>query len=434
MGINILDFGAIGDGKTMNTQAFAKAVEAALPKKERLTIPAGVFLTGTINLKGVSLYLESGAVLKASSDMGDYPVMPFVHNELGPIQCLIYCEDANDITISGEGKIDLSGESFYDFSRPLIPKSKVPYTEAQKKEATMYHEKRPNEGLFFNKCNNLTISGITVVDAPCWTFSFSQCDNVKTLGLTIDTSLNVPNDDGMHFSSCNGVIISNCNISSGDDCVAISAITNWEKPCENVVITNCVFRSCSKAIVMGYQYSHIRNILIDNVIIYESHRGLTFMSQKGVGLVENVRVKNMMIDTRVRAGNWWGNGEAIFMMAVDHDHRIPKEQKPDITNEVNIKNVWIEGVTCTSENSLGIIGENGNIDNINLTDINFTRNDPINLPLRGNVFDIQPAEEEYIEAPENCGLYIKGAKNVNLQNVKLNPYKGAEQFIINAGE
>ena len=204
----------------------------------------------------------------------------------------------------------------------------MPFTQAQKAECTVKHSWRPSQSIFFYQVKNLTVKGITVLDAPCWTFSFNECQNVKVLGLTIDTNLNVPNDDGIHVCGCDGVIISDCHISTGDDCIAISGITDWARPCGNIVITNCVLRSCSKAIVIGYIYSHIRNVLIDNVIIRESNRGLCFMCNDQGGLVENVQAANMVIDTRVRSGNWWGNGEPIFFMGVKHDYHIPADQNP----------------------------------------------------------------------------------------------------------
>ncbi len=426
---NILEFGAVGDGKTLCTESFRKAIAAAKETKEAVQVPAGVYLTGTIDMQGVSLHLDAGAVIKGSSRLEDYPVQPFCHNEMGDLQALIVCLGGENVHIEGEGTIDLNGSSFYDFTRPLVPESRVPFTEEQKRECTMSHTWRPNQAVFFHQVKNLTVKGITVLDAPCWTFSFNECENVKVLGLTVDTSLNVPNDDGMHFCSCNGVIVSDCHISSGDDCVAISGITNWEKPCENIVITNCVLRSCSKAIVLGYIYSHVRNVLIDNVIIRESNRGLCFMCNDEGGLVENVRVKNMMIDTRVRAGNWWGNGEAIFLMALKHDYHIPAEQNPHRVTPVNYRNIVIEGVTCTTENAIGAVGTGSSMEDVILSDISVTRKPSANLPLKGSTFDVAPARE-VVEVPEDCGVYLKNASGVTLRDVRIHPFQGRELRVI----
>lgn len=414
--INIIDFGAVGDGVFMNTEAFAKAIAAAKKNNDAVCVPAGTFLTGTINLGGVSLHLEAGAVIKASSDLKDYPEQDYYHNEMGVLRALIVNLNSDNVTISGSGTIDLSGKSFYDTSVMNVPDSKVPFNEKQIAECTYPIGTRPGQCIFFHNSKNITVTGIKVVDAPCWTFSFNECENVKLTGLTIDTDLNVPNDDGIHISSCKGVIISDCNISSGDDCIALSCITNWEKPCEDIVVTNCVLRSCSKAIVIGYIYSVIRNVTISNCIIKESNRGLCFMCNDECALVENVRISNMIVDTRVRAGNWWGNGEPIFMMAVKHDYHLPPEQKPSRVTDCAIRNVYIDGVTCMGENAVGIVGNGSNIKDVSLRNIDFTRKPSDNLMLKGAAFDLAPSNV-VVEVPEDCGMKIHGAPDVVVENV-----------------
>lgn len=414
--IDITKFGAVGDGKTINTAQIQSAIDEAARTGETVVIPGGVFISGTLNLHGASLYLEPGAVLKGSENLDDYPPQDYIHNELGALRALLINRDCDNVTIDGSGTIDLSGKSFYDTTVKNVPPSRVPFTEEQIAECTYPIGTRPSQCIFFHNSKNITLRGIRVIDAPCWTISFNECENIKVIGVTIDTDLNVPNDDGIHFCSCKGVIVSDCNISSGDDCIAISCITNWGKPCEDIVVTNCVLRSCSKAIVIGYIYSEIRNVLITNCIIKESNRGLCFMCNDEIGVIENVRVSNMLIDTAIRAGNWWGNGEPIFMMAVKHDYHIPAEQKPERETSYAIRNVHIDSVTCMGENAIGIVGEHGNIREVELRNIDFTRKPSRNLALKGSTFDFAPGRVE-VEIPETCGLYIGGEADVELENI-----------------
>lgn len=427
--INILDFGASGDGVSLNTESFRQAVAAARASGQAIQVPAGCFLTGTIDLQGVSLHLEKGAVIKGSPNREDYPVMPFRHNEMGDLQALIVCLGGDGVVIDGDGVIDLNGSSFYDFSRPLVPESKVPFTQSQIEECTVDREWRPNQSVFFHQVKNLTLRDVTILDAPCWTVTFSECENVKATGLTIDTSLRVPNDDGIHVCSCNGVIISGCHISSGDDCIAISGITNWAKPCENLVISDCILRSCSKALVIGYIYSHIRNVVVNNVIIQGSNRGLTFMCNDQGGLVENVRASHLLIDTRIRAGNWWGNGEAVFFMGLKHDGGIPPEQNPHRDTPVNFKNIVIEDVSCSTENAIGAVGTVANFERVVLRDITVAKKDSANLPLKGRTFDISPSPDT-VEVPEDAAVYIKSAEGLTLERVCSLPFHGISQKII----
>lgn len=414
--LNILQYGAIGDGQFMNTAAFAAAVDAAKETHDTILVPAGTFLTGTINLQGVSMHLEAGAVIKASSDLADYPPQDYHHNEMGDLRALIVNLRCDNVSITGSGTIDFSGHAFYDLNAYDTPHGDVPFTEAQKLECTHPIGERPAQCLFMHDAKNLTVSGIRLIDAPCWTLTFSECENVKITGLTIDTDLNIPNDDGIHLSACKGVIISDCHISSGDDCIALSCITNWDKPCEDVVITNCVLRSCSKAIVLGYIYSVVRNVMISNCIIKESNRGLCIMCHDECGLVENVRVSNCLFDTRVRAGNWWGNGEPIFLMAARQDMHLPSEQKHHGDNLYSIRNVHLSDITCMGENAMGIIGQHGNIRQVTLHNVDYTRKPAGNLPLKGLRFDLAPSDIT-ADVPEDCGLLIRGAENVRLQNV-----------------
>lgn len=415
--VNLLSYGAVGDGKFMNTQAFAAAIADAKGRGETLVVPAGTFLTGTINLQGVSMHLEAGAVIKASSDLADYPPQDYYHNELGVLRALIVNLGCDNVSITGSGTIDFSGHAFYDLDAYDVPGSKVPFSEAQRRECTHPIGPRPAQCLFMHGAKNLVVSGIRLIDAPCWTLTFSECENVKIMGLTIDTDLNIPNDDGIHISACKGVIISDCNISSGDDCIALSCITNWDKPCEDVVITNCILRSCSKAIVIGYIYSVVRNVMISNCIIRESNRGLCIMCHDECALVENVRVSNCLIDTCIRAGNWWGNGEPIFLMALRHDMHLDKSQKHSAGAACAIRSVHLSGITCMGENAMGIIGSNGNIQNISLENIDYTRKSSVNLPLKGCFFDLAPSDLT-ATVPADCGLLVRGAREVSLRNVK----------------
>ncbi len=414
--INILEHGAVGDGKFLNTAAFSDAIAHAKQTGEAILVPAGTFLTGTINLQGVSMHLESGAVIKGSSDIGDYPPQDYHHNEMGDLTALIVNLNHDNVSITGSGTIDFSGHTFYDTGAYNVPDSLIPFTDEQIRECTHPIGMRTAQSLFMHGSKNLTVSGIRLIDAPCWTLTFSECENVKITGVTIDTDLNIPNDDGIHISACKGVMISDCHISSGDDCIALSCITNWKKPCEDVVIANCVLRSCSKAIVIGYIYSVIKNVLISNCIIKESNRGLCFMCSDECGAIENVRVQNMIIDTRIRAGNWWGNGEPILMMLNKEDSHIPAEQKPSKVTEGSIRNVTISGVTCMSENAIGVVAAGGKLSEVTLRDIDIIRKPSDNIELKGHRFDLAPGRDN-VEVPEDCAVLIKNA-DVRLESIR----------------
>ena len=129
-----------------------------------------------------------------------------------------------------------------------------------------------------------------------------------------------------------------------------------------------------------------------------------------------MRITNCFLDTRIRAGNWWGNGEPIFLMAVPHDSHLPFDQRPHTSAECAIRNVYFSGITCIGENAMGIVGMNGNIRDITMSEIDYTRKPSDNLALKGCTFDLAPSAVT-CEVPEECGLRIRGAENVRLEQV-----------------
>ena len=417
---DIETFGAVGDGKTINTDAIQAAVDAASEVFGTVVIPAGTFISGTINLKNADLYLENHAVLKGSPDIRDYPYIGYYHNEMKEVTSLLYAIGNNNIHVYGSGMIDFNGTSFYNITTPIIPDYyKTPLTKEQIAECNYAFDERVNQPFFFADCEKIVMDGISLNDASCWTLSFSHCKNIKLLNLNITANQNLPNNDGMHFSCCQDVIVKGCNILTGDDCIALTCITDWEGICENFVISDCILRSCSKAFVAGYMYSHVRNITLSNCIIQDSNRGICIMSGAGVGLVENVIINNVMIDTRVRVGNWWGNGEPIFLMGVQHDNGILSfiaEQKPDKTTKYCIDNVFINNVVIHGENAMGIVGDGDSIRNVTLSNISFKTKASKNLALKGRTLDTNPAPI-FIDVPDDCFLKIHGADDVKLINV-----------------
>ena len=110
--LNIRDFGAVADGKTVNTKAIQAAVDRAGETGETVLVPGGVFITGTIHLNGASLHLEPGAVLKGSTNIDDYPAQDFIHNEMGVLRALLINRDHDNVTIDGSGTIDLPAHRF----------------------------------------------------------------------------------------------------------------------------------------------------------------------------------------------------------------------------------------------------------------------------------------------------------------------------------
>lgn len=390
-----------------------------------VVVPRGVYMAGTLNLGSASLYLEKGAVLKASPSLADYRDNGFVHNEMRQTVCFLYSMSHDNLSIHGEGTIDLSGDSFYDMDTPNVPDYGVPFTEAQKAECPRSFTHRPTQPIFFYDCRHITVRDVRIVNAPCWTMAFHACEDVRVMDVTIDNNLTIPNNDGMHFCGSRNVIIRGCNISAGDDCIALSSITDWERPCENVVISDCLLRSVSKAISLGYMHSIIHNVCISNCIIYDSQRGLCIMASKGTGLVEHVMVNNLRIDTHVRAGNWWGNGEAVEILGLYHSYEGYLFPAPEARYKVNVRDIQLQNITCTSENVIALVGDD-NLKDISLRDIYFEKKPSASRHLKGDHrIDVSPSHADVqIPADGEYWLYAAGCEGLTIEQAVVKPYQG----------
>lgn len=391
---SIVDYGARPDGPT-NTQSIQAAIDACAVTGGVVEVPEGVYYTGTLRLRShITLHLSKNAVLRGSNHLSDYRGCGYNHNEFGEVVSLLYALSETDITIEGEGVIDFNGDAFFDYAQPHSRTLDISgYTQEQKQQFDVRTEGRPNQMAFFYNCSQLHIHSLQFQNAACWGLVFSCCENIRILDVALNYSLRIPNDDGFHFCSCQNVLITGCNISAGDDCIAITGIDGWEKESRNFVISNCLMRSSSAGIRLGYWYSKVRGVQISNCTIYDSTRGLCIMSC-GSGLVENVTVSGLHVSTRGLAGSWWGRGEAVFISALPHEEAryLAQPHDPNL-RAVNVRNITLRDLVAESEMGLVIAGRAANVREIKLYNLDLTIVDQKNRALYPDVLDVRPSAE-----------------------------------------
>lgn len=229
--------------------------------------PAGRYLTGSLQLKSnVTLYLEKEAVLLGSTSPYDYPGFSTekelkVNNDHFD-QALIYAEGAENIGITGEGRIDGQGREL-----ALTIDSLHHTGELVDKHYNTYR-KRPNTRpklLFMRNCRKVELRKTNFRSGAAWGLSFSLCAD-----LTID-SLHVENraywnNDGIDISDCKEVRISNCFINSADDGICLKSHNRgaWN---DRVSISNCHIISSASAIKFGTEsLGGFKNVTIDKVV------------------------------------------------------------------------------------------------------------------------------------------------------------------------
>lgn len=276
---NITDFGAIGDGKTLNTVAIQTAIdECANSGGGRVIIESGVFMSGSITLKtGVDLHIEHNGVLLGSPHVEDYPEkknLKHIKTEWLPRwrnASFIFAEECENISITGRGKIDCNGTAF------TVPVEKVTQWKYMRIDAPT-----PPRVVFFTGCKNVFIEGITMVNQPAgWSYWIHDCDYVTIDKITIDADVDYPNNDGIHINSSRHVTISNCNITCGDDCIVLRANNvslEENKVCEHVTITNCNLTSYSSGVRIAWAKDGIiRNCTFSNIVMIDSSIGINIL-------------------------------------------------------------------------------------------------------------------------------------------------------------
>lgn len=273
---DVSDFGAVSDGKTVNTAAFQQAIDACQDAGGgRVVCGPGTWVTGCVELKSnVELYLAQGCRIVGSPRLADYSplVADGFHTELSPeksAHSLLRAVDAKNIAITGPGVIDGAGLAFYDPRAVAKGKGKLDKPNTP----------RPRIGMFY-RCRDVRIDGPTFVDSACWTLWLMQCESVHVHRITIRGNRRMRNVDGIDIDACRDVTISDCQMDTEDDCIALRAIQQLYDAaavCENVVITNCVLKTSCQGVRVGCPGDGIiRNSTFSNLVIESTGNGILF--------------------------------------------------------------------------------------------------------------------------------------------------------------
>lgn len=326
---NIKDFGAVGDGKTINTSAIQKAIDTCRDAGGVVLVPTGTFISGAIRLfSNINLHLESGAVLKGSAKVADY--------YLDSVRVgLIYTENSSNVFITGQGTIDGNGDVFVNQNQSKVFDSASTQYTRQKDhfrevleglgDGPLVPLDRPFQMIIFSNCKNVTVRDVLISNSPFWTLHFADCDGVIVSDIKVWNGRMIPNNDGIDVTSCSNVLIANCDIRAGDDAIAITGYAhhfdlpgykNLRHDSENITVTNCYLQSRSSAIrVGGWDQNDMRNYAFSNIVISNSNRGIN-LCVRDEGSIEDMTFSNFVIKTRLHTGDWWGNGEPIHISAI----------------------------------------------------------------------------------------------------------------------
>lgn len=455
--VSIVDFGGVGDGIALNTEAFAKAIDALVAKGGgQLTVPSGVWLTGPIVFRSnINLHLEDKAIILFSPDKDLYPLIETVFEGLDTRRCQspISGRNLENVAITGSGAIDGNGhywrplkkqkvsDSFWksatsnggvfkraDYWMPsaqylhgdTISNMNVPRNLKTEAEWASVRDFLRPVMISFQQCKNVYLQGVIFQNSPAWNIHPFMCENVILDGVQVRNPSYAQNGDGLDLESCKNAIIVNSTFDVGDDGICIKSGKDEDGlkrniPCENVIVDNCtVFKGHGGFVVGSEMSGGVRNISVSNCQFLGTDVGLRFKSSRGRGgVVENIYITNVsMIDisTEPIHFNLYYGGKSVVETLEDNDAEPVTEVIPpvDITTPT-FRNIFIKDVTCSkARKAMYFYGlPEHNIDNINV---------------------------ENVVIHSQLGAEIMESKNIILKNVNIYPKEGSALVLRNVSD
>jgi polygalacturonase len=393
--VKLTDFGAVGNGITLNTEAFAKAIEALSQQGGgRLVVPQGVWHTGPIVLKSnIELHLKAGAVILFAADESLYPIIETSFEGLDTRRCQspLSANGATNIAITGKGVIDGNGQYWRPVKKGKVTEShwksllaipgsqemkpgywvpsagyakgeqganmNVPNAKTSAEWEAIRRFVRPVMISLVN-CKNVMLKGVIFQNSPAWNLHPLMCENVIIDQVLVRNPSYAQNGDALDLESCKNALIVNSRFDAGDDGICIKSGKDADGrrrgiPCENVVVEGCTVFAGHGGFVVGSEMSGgVKNILVNNCQFLGTDVGLRFKSTRGRGgIVENIYVKNIsMTDIKTDAitFNMYYGGKSVAEMLADGDNpdnvtKAPIDETTPIFRNIDIRNIICNG-------------------------------------------------------------------------------------------
>lgn len=445
--VNIVDFGGNPDGVTLNTDAFANAIQGLSEKGGgTLVVPKGIWFTGPIEFRSnIHLHLEKGALILFSPNFDLYPLIETIFEGLSTRRCQspISGRNLENIAITGEGSINGSGEAWRPLKKEKVSESHWKQVVASggavrnedywfpSKGALKGHEMSdmnvPRQNMTeeewleikdflrpvmisFIECKNVYLQGVLFENSAAWNIHPLMCENVILDGLFVRNPAYAQNGDGLDLESCLNSIIVNCLFDVGDDGICIKSGKDEEgrlrgRPTENVIVENCkVFQGHGGFVVGSEMSGGVKNISVKNCQFLGTDVGLRFKSTRGRGgVVENIYISDIYmfnIATDSFLFDLYYGGKSASESLADGDTTPTSEPQFGVTEETPVfKNIYVKDLV--SRNARRAMFFNGlpemNIENINL-------------------------ENAFISA--RYGAELSESKEINFKNVTVIPDEG----------
>jgi len=394
--VSITEFGAIGNGSDLCTNAFAKAIDAVATKGGgTVNVPVGVWFTGPIVFKSnINLHLDKGAIILFSADKNLYPLVETIFEGLATKRCQspISGRNLTNVAITGDGAIDGNGQFWRALKKQGVSESywkKFTANRGVFKRADYWY---PSEQYLkgqqnaelnvprdvktdaewnsirdflrpvmvsFMECKNLYLQGVLFQNSPAWNLHPLMCENVIIENIQARNPSYAENGDAIDLESCKNTLIINSTFDAGDDGICIKSGKDEEgrrraRPCENLIVDNCtVFKGHGGFVVGSEMSGGVKNIKVANCKFLGTDVGLRFKSKRGRGgIVENIYIENIaMIDivTEPLLFDLYYGGKSAVEAQSDTIKANPILPKVDETTPT-FKNIHIKNISCTNAN------------------------------------------------------------------------------------
>ena len=322
----VTDYGAVGDGITLNTEAFKAAIEACHESGGgRVVVPLGTFVTGAIYLKSnVNLHLVDSTTILFSRDTTQYPLVftRWEGMELINYSAFIYAYEEENIAITGNGTLDGNADNdnwwWWNGAERYGGRKHIGYQKVARDSLHVLNDQQTDpetrvfgDGYYLRpnfiqpyKSKNILISDVKVINSPMWNINPVLCENVTVERVKVVS--HGPNNDGCNPESSKNVLISHCYFDTGDDCIAIKSGRDGDGrrigiPSENIIIEHCLMKDGHGGVVLGSEVSGgVRNVFALNNTMDSPNLDrvlrLKTSSSRG-GTLENVFMKDTKVGT-----------------------------------------------------------------------------------------------------------------------------------------
>lgn len=464
--VTITDFGAVNGGQTLNTKAFADAIDAVSKKGGgKVIIPPGIWLTGPIILKSnIELHAETGALIKFSTDKTLYPIIETSFEGLNTWRCIspIYGKNLENIAFTGKGVWDGSGEAWRQVKKSkltegqwkkfvasggvLNDKKDSWYPSEQylkgakgadqnvrpdlktKEEFEAIHDFLRPVLVSIQNSKRVLFDGPVFQNSPAWCLHPLMIEDLIIRNVTVRNPWFSQNGDGLDVESCKNVIVENSSFDVGDDAICIKSGKDKDGrdrgiPCENIIIKNNIVYHGHGGVTVGSEMSGgVKNLHVSNCTFMGTDVGLRFKSTRGRGgIVENIFISDIfMIDIPSQAISFdlYYGGKSIAETLAEGGNKITTKIVPVNKETPQFKNISIKNITINGAYQAVFLQglPEMNLENIEISNLTgktqngFSIIDADKIKLKNIKLDIQK--------PTVFEIY--NGKNISFENVEFN--------------